>query len=360
LSNAASLIRNRYPTAKCDRHTWGKIDQLASSGNPDKIRQAEVLARECTFKTPQTRARHRAAKRAREARRQFLIAQRKSEQIIRKAFSNAADQAAIALVRNEDDEGKIPIGRARRVIAAVDGINHEAYTAISSEFRRFFRESVRRGIKSKQSESRVAINLFSSLTSTSPKIKEAEDNPVDPFRAKIEFGTQTTVFKKIFKGAMRDSMAAGLFGKKGVSNRIWDLRDNNKTRLHSLISSGIANGKSAASISRDIRGLLIQPMTLRGLARDTARPGQGIYRSAFKNAMRLTRTETNQAFILAGDKFVERKKWKVMWQVSSGQRERDSCDKLHGEIMTPEQHRRLYPQHPHDLCYTTVVMPEIS
>lgn len=348
-------IRNRYPTARCDRTTWDVIDKLASSGNPAKITQAEALARECTFKTPQTRARHRSAKRAREARRQFLIAQRKSEEVVRAALSDMADRALIVLARNEDDESKIPIGRARRVIAAIDDLNAEAYAAISSEFRRFFRESVRRGIKSKQTESRVGVDLFKSLTA-----QEAEVDPVDPLKAKIEFGAQTTIFKKIFKGAMRDSMAAGLFGKTGISNRIFDLRDNNKTRLHSLVSSGIAQGKSAARISRDIRGLLTQPLTLRGVAKDLARPGRGVYRSAFKNAMRLTRTETNRAFVLAGDKFVENKGWKVMWQVSTGQRERDSCDRLHGDIMTPARHRELYPQHPHDLCYTTVVMPGVS
>ena len=353
-------IRHRFPTAKCDARTWVVIDKLASSGNAAQIRQAEALAKECTFRTPATRSLHRSAKRSREAQRQFLIAQRKSESTINKSFSDMADKSAIVLSRNEDDEGEIPVGRARRVIAAIDDLNAEAYREISSEFRRFFREAVRRGIRSIQSQSRVGVDLFSSLTAQASKVKEVEEDPTDPLKAKIAFGAGATIFKRIFQGTLRDTMSAGLFGKTGVSNRVFDLRDNNRTRLHSLVSAGISQGKSAASISRDIRGLLIQPKTLRGAARDNSRPGVGVYRSAFRNASRLTRTETNRAYVFAGDKFAEEKKWKLMWQVSTGQRDRDSCDALHGRIMTPEEHRRLYPQHPHELCYTTIVMPKVS
>jgi hypothetical protein len=71
---------------------------------------------------------------------------------------------------------------------------------------------------------------------------------------------------------------------------------------------GIGDGKSASQISRDIRTYLNQPDMLFRRVRDkygnlqlsqhakAYNPGQGVYRSSYKNAMRLAVTETNMAY----------------------------------------------------------------
>ena len=179
----------------------------------------------------------------------------------------------------------------------------------------------------------------------------------NPLKQTVRYPVGGSVFQKIFTGALRKAMAANILGGDKPSQRVWDLRDENEVRLRRLVASGIAQGKSAASVSRDIRGLLVQPLTLRGLALAAAAPGRGVYRSAYKNALRLTRTETNRAFIMADVVFAKKKDWKLMWQVSAGARDADECDALHGDVMTPAEFDKKYPLHPQCLCYS-VAVPE--
>lgn len=74
------------------------------------------------------------------------------------------------------------------------------------------------------------------------------------------------------------------------------------------LEEGIGTGKSAAEMSRDVRSCLKEPNKLFRRVRDKNgnlvlskaaklyHPGQGVYRSSYKNAMRLTRSEINMAY----------------------------------------------------------------
>jgi hypothetical protein len=128
--------------------------------------------------------------------------------------------------------------------------------------------------------------------------------------------------------------------------------------LQKTVSLGIIDGKSAASISRDIRGYLIQPETLRGAARDALTPGRGVYRSAYKNAMRVTRTETNRAYILAQQDIATKLGYMLQFNLSQAHDVDDICDEYDGKIFTAEE----YPGslHPHCMCYPTYVLPEAA
>ena len=82
---------------------------------------------------------------------------------------------------------------------------------------------------------------------------------------------------------------------------------NTEQNLQKL-EDGIGTGKSAAELSRDIRSCLKEPNKLFRRVRDKYgnlhlskaaklyHPGQGVYRSSYKNAMRLTRSEINMAY----------------------------------------------------------------
>lgn len=184
-----------------------------------------------------------------------------------------------------------------------------------------------------------------------------EDDSVDPTLQTIDYGVRDSVFQKVFDGALKQTMQAGLFGDTGISNRVWDLRDGNFLIIKRIVSNGIANGSSASDIAQQLKDLLGNPD---GSAWDAASPGAGIYRSAYKNAMRLARTETNSAYGAANALFASEKEWDVMWHVSDGQREEDECDDLDGEVMTPDEFLDQYPQHPNCLCYSTMVVPDFA
>jgi hypothetical protein len=96
-----------------------------------------------------------------------------------------------------------------------------------------------------------------------------------------------------------------------LSDRVFQTAQNTKQQLEFYLKSGIGTGQSADQISRDIRQLLQDPdKRFRRVRNDAGKlvpsqpmkdfhPGQGVYRSAYKNAVRLAATETNMSYRLA-------------------------------------------------------------
>lgn len=94
----------------------------------------------------------------------------------------------------------------------------------------------------------------------------------------------------------------------GLSDKVWNYSNQFKGDLEMALDLGIGDGRSAAQMSRDIRSYLNEPSKLFRRVRDKHgvlqlsknakkySPGSGVYRSSYKNAMRLTITETNMAY----------------------------------------------------------------
>lgn len=371
ISDELRAIRNKYPVARADPKTWKLIDDLAHTGKAADVAKAEEMAKAATFSKPHLRARHHGAIRARAVRRAYLLVQKRNERLIQGALANASDRISMVLSRAED-KGKISPGKSNGVLDRISDENKEAYKDVNSVFNRLLRVSVNAGLRGAMSVGQRIVDVASSASEAD--LREGEDDDIalqqvelaeaDPFRQTITYTVDSSVFKKLFTGALRQTMAAGLFGDKGISNRVWDLRDSNSIVLRRMVAAGIARGDSAATISRAVRGLLVQPATLRGNARADATPGVGVYRSAYKNALRLTRTESNRAFVMADVVYSEEKEWKLIWMVSTGQRERDECDDLAAQSaanpFTPAEFAAAYPNHPQDLCYATFAVPGIG
>lgn len=94
-----------------------------------------------------------------------------------------------------------------------------------------------------------------------------------------------------------------------LSDRIWNMSQQFKSELEMSLDLGLSEGKSASEISRDIRKYLNEPDKLYRRIKNSDNgnfylsqnakkynPGNGMYRSSYKNAMRVTRTETNMAY----------------------------------------------------------------
>lgn len=104
--------------------------------------------------------------------------------------------------------------------------------------------------------------------------------------------------------AFKTRKIAGL----NLSDRVWNYTNQFKTEIEMGLDLGLRDGLSAAEMSRDLRQYLKYPDKLFRRVRDehgqlhlsqaakAFNPGQGVYRSSYKNAMRLTRTETNMAY----------------------------------------------------------------
>lgn len=108
-----------------------------------------------------------------------------------------------------------------------------------------------------------------------------------------------------------EAFISGKHGPMTLSESVWKITSLFRAELEVHLGIGIANGDSAQVISRRIRQYLNNPDTLFRRVRDkqgrlipSARmldyhPGQGTYRSSYKNAMRLARTNTNRAYLLS-------------------------------------------------------------
>lgn len=103
----------------------------------------------------------------------------------------------------------------------------------------------------------------------------------------------------VFQNRKRDGM--------NLSARVWKYTENFKNEMELAVDLGL-DGRSSQKLSRDVRGLLNEPNKLFRRVRDKRgklqlskaakayHPGQGVYRSSFKNAHRLARTEINMAY----------------------------------------------------------------
>ena len=93
-----------------------------------------------------------------------------------------------------------------------------------------------------------------------------------------------------------------------LSDRVWKYTDAFKTEIEMGLDLGIRSGRDADAMSRDLRDYLQHPDKLFRRVRDQHgllrlsqaakdyHPGQGVYRSSYKNARRLAATETNIAY----------------------------------------------------------------
>ena len=94
-----------------------------------------------------------------------------------------------------------------------------------------------------------------------------------------------------------------------LSDKVWKYTDQFQSEIELALNVSIGEGLSAQKISQKVRGYLQNPDKLFRRVRDKKshllklskaakayHPGRGVYRSAYKNAMRLARTETNIAY----------------------------------------------------------------
>lgn len=156
-------------------------------------------------------------------------------------------------------------------------------------------------------------------------------------------------------------------GGLGLSDRVWKITEQYKTEIELGIDVALGDGRSAAQLSRDVRQYLNDPDNLfrrvrnkRGelvLSKRAAafHPGQGVYRSSYKNAMRLARTEVNMAYREADAERWDGLPFVVGYEVKLSHRhpEPDICNDLAGKY--PKSFK-FVGWHPHCFCYCVAIL----
>lgn len=168
----------------------------------------------------------------------------------------------------------------------------------------------------------------------------------------------------------RDSFIKRTIKGFNPSQRVWRISEQAKIQLEFFLQTGLGEGRSAATLSRDIRQLLRDPDTLFRRVRDKNgnlvpskpmkdfHPGRGRYRSAYKEALRLTSTEINMAYRTA-----DYERWQNMDNVvgfevklSSVHPRTDICDHMKGRY--PKDFK-FTGWHPLCICFAVpILIPE--
>lgn len=162
------------------------------------------------------------------------------------------------------------------------------------------------------------------------------------------------------------------YGGMNLSQKVWKYTGDLKTEMELALSLSLGQGDSASKVSREVSKYLQEPDKLfrrirtgtdangnplykLSKAAKAYNPGRGVYRSSYKNAMRLTRTETNMAYKTAEQDRWQRLDFVVGYEIktSNNHPEHDICDELKGK----------YPKdfifkgwHPQCRCYVVPIL----
>lgn len=189
----------------------------------------------------------------------------------------------------------------------------------------------------------------------------------DEFVASI-MNTSKISKKLLSKMQDRNLDALDAFQKRKVggldlSKRVWKYAGQFRDTMEMGIDVGVGEGKSAQQLSKDLRNSLVDPDKLFRRVRDKRgqlhlskaakafHPGQGVYRSSYKNAMRLARSEINMAYKQADQLRWQNLDFVVGFEVRlsnnhtlNGEPFKDICDKLAGRYPKNFVFKGWHPQ----------------
>lgn len=157
------------------------------------------------------------------------------------------------------------------------------------------------------------------------------------------------------------------YGGLNLSQKVWKYTSQFKEEMELALSVSLGRGDSAATVSRHVRQYLQEPDRLFRRVRDEKgnlklskraaayHPGRGEYRSSYKNAMRLARTETNIAYMSADNERRLQRPWIIGVEVKRSKHpfECSVCDSLAGRY---PRDFKFVGWHPQCRCYTTDVL----
>lgn len=177
--------------------------------------------------------------------------------------------------------------------------------------------------------------------------------------------------------AARDAFLARKVKGLGLSERVWNYATQYQQEVEMALDLGIADGRAAEDMARDLRRYLREPDRLYRRVRDERgqlhlskaaaayHPGAGVYRSSFRNARRMAVTESNIAY-----KTADFERWQQMSFVVGIEIElsnnhtvkggdgkphplTDICDELAGRY--PKDFK-FTGWHPHCRCHAITIM----
>ena len=158
-------------------------------------------------------------------------------------------------------------------------------------------------------------------------------------------------------------------GGMNLSERVWKYTEQYKEQIEVGLDAGLGEGRSAQQLSRDLRQNLKDPDRLFRRVRDKRgnlhlskvakafHPGTGVYRSSYKNALRLARSEINMAYRESDHLRWQQLDFVVGFEVHRSNHEPmckcSLCERLVGKYPKSFVFKGWHPQ---CLCYATAIL----
>lgn len=141
-----------------------------------------------------------------------------------------------------------------------------------------------------------------------------------------------------------------------LSKNVWDVTWQAQKQLLARVGSAVVTGESASSLARSVKDILGVSKVYRTVPlRETA---PGVYKSTYKNALRLARTELARAYVEGQRQYIASKSWikGVIHRIGSGN-PCSICADLAGTFYSKDTYSQI-PVHPHCMCYEEMVLQE--
>lgn len=277
----------------------------------------------------------------------YTLAQEKE---IAKLFSEAAGQISNEILKSAKG-GKIPSIRLRYLHRRITKITDSLRKKVRGRIRRMTKNSIDYGMERAMLEASVLIpkGKFKIGVGTA-WIDEA--GKIHKFRADKEKYSDS-VWSRLNLEAF-DAVTKTDFGGIPFSRRIWDSVWPAEKSIKYQVQLAIIRGSDAAKLARDIKKYLGVPDIPVGKVLKDFHPGAGVYKSAYKNTMRVARTEINRAYTEGTYRYSKHKSWVdgYIWRTASGN-PCEVCDPQDG-VFYPKEDPPAIPAHPHCFCYPEI------
>lgn len=155
-----------------------------------------------------------------------------------------------------------------------------------------------------------------------------------------------------------------------LSDRVWNITQQTKSQLEFYLDSGVVSGRNANGISSDIRQILQNPQKrFRRIRNEQGElvlsqpmknyhPGQGVYRSAYKNALRTSATTTNIAYRSADYERWSKQDFILGIEVHRSANNRGPCKICDAMVGKYPKTFKFTGFHPFCICFATPITME--
>lgn len=304
-----------------------------------------------------------------------------SDADLRTLFAEASDSITDA-IDGATVDGKLAIGNQRWLLAQIKQIMAELRPRLTAKIKSQMGVSLDLGLKASMAAAHAAVagSTRKAAIGTAFVGKSGRIHRHDAQREALA----DSEWKRLHRAAMADLLrvapnrtdlhecqagcqchalreATAPADGLSLSARVWNLTADAEKAINVAVNTGVVQGLSAYNIGRSVRRFLRDPQQVGGApvrGQWTDRPGQGVYRSAYKNAQRLSRTENTRAFGEGTQRFGAAKDWVVGYRWVADPDACEACAALDGKFFAKGE-AIPYPLHPHCFCYLEIVTDEM-